>query len=79
MKHNIVPVHAMKACGGTGGIAPLILNLGARQSYVSPLPAASRRGKNACAHRIRGFCVRNSNLSHLVIITFINYSALLGA
>jgi hypothetical protein len=29
-KGEVVPVHGMKANGGSGGIGPLILNLGTR-------------------------------------------------
>ena len=34
LKVTVVPVHAMKANSGTGGAAPLILNLGATRSSV---------------------------------------------
>ena len=83
MKDKIVPVDALKACGGTGGIAPFILNLGARQSYVlnntpRPLHAEERM---PVPPEFEAFVsvFRNLNLSYLVIKTFINYSALLGA
>jgi len=29
-KDTVFPVHTVKACGEIGGVAPLILNLGAR-------------------------------------------------
>ena len=34
----VIPVHGIKTCGGTGGIAPLILNLGARWRLVVSFP-----------------------------------------
>jgi len=77
MKDKIVPVYAMKACGGIGGIAPLI-NLGARQSYVlsnTPRPHnAEERMPVPMEFEAFVSVLRNSNLSYLVvIITFTNY------
>ena len=40
--YKVVPVHAMKAYGGSRGIAPLILNLDTRREWFSSHPSTSR-------------------------------------
>jgi hypothetical protein len=76
----------MKACRGIGGIAPPILNLGARQSYVRNIPSPTRslhaEERIPVSNEFEAFLpvFHNSYLSYLVVITtFINHAALLGA
>ena len=52
---EIVPVHDIKAHGGSGGIAPFILNIGCRSTFTLRLLDACGEGGRYALHRRLGW------------------------